>query len=150
AGEVARDGRGPGARRALRRGRALRGAERPGLDEHAAAALPHRLLAGGTPRGHDGARRNRGTGRRVEVARDPRSRGLLRIGGSLAQVTRLLLPGRTALLAAGLLVLGFPGTSRGATTRPARAPVKAREAPAPIRPDAALFAEAKQARAALE
>ena len=34
------------ARRAVRRGRALRRAERAGLDEHAPAPLPHRLLAG--------------------------------------------------------------------------------------------------------
>ena len=69
---------------------ALGGPERAGLDEHAAAPLPHRLLARGPADRHDGARRHHRPRRRLEAARDPGGEGLLRDGGQLAQVSAAL------------------------------------------------------------
>ena len=148
--EGAGGGGGPGARRALRRGGALRGPERPGLDQHAAAALPHRLLARGPPRRHDGAGRDHRPRRRVEVARDPGARGLLRDGGPLAEVTR-------SFRSRASPPCSCPrGSSSPLRRRPRPPPARrgarpqAPEAQAPARPDAALYEEAKQARATLE
>ena len=64
-------------------------------------------------------------------------------------MTRSFLFRHTALLLPGWLVLGTASLSLAAT-RTSHGAAKPREAQGPTRPDAALFAEAKQARAALE
>ena len=111
--KAAGGGRGRRARRALRRGRPLRGPERPGLHQHAAAPLPHRLLAGRAPRRHDGARRHRRPGRRLQAPRDPGGRRLLRDGGHLAEVTPTRAwPRRWAALLAAWLRLVSPLSRR--------------------------------------
>jgi len=95
------------SRRDLRRGGALRGAERPGLDQHAAAPLPRRFLASGSTNRHARARRRRRPGGRQQAPRDSGFRGLLRVRRQLAtvinraQIARL----RTTSLAGTLLVL---------------------------------------------
>ena len=140
-----------GPRRAVRRGRALRGPERPGLDQHAAAALPHRLLARRPARRHDGARRHHRAGRRLEAARDPGGGGLLRDGGHLAASepnppaarepggssgVALVRPGAAALPAARKAPKPRPGRRRpppAPTPRSTRKPRRPRRACAPPR-----------------
>src|SRR6185436_5815100 len=96
--------------------------ERPGLDEHAPAPLPHRLLARREARRHDGARGDRRARRRLQAARDPGRGRLLRDGGPLAQMTRGLL-----VVSAAALAVSLPAFASGALAagRPPRTRAKA-------------------------
>src|SRR5262249_62038588 len=114
----------------------------PGLDEHAPAPLPDRLLPGGPPRGHDGARRDHRSRRRLEAARDPGRARLLRDRRHLAEVN----PGAPTRAVAVLLLLALVAPVDPAA-RPARREKASRAsrnaartaAAATGRPDAALY-----------
>src|SRR5262249_31850058 len=117
-----RDGQG----RSLRRGRAHRRAERPGVDLVPPAPAAHRLQPGGATRRHDGDGGPRLAGRRRQAARGPRGQAVLRRGRrAVAVKAGWIMVKRTLMLL--LVTLAGVDRSSAATARSLYADALGRE-----------------------